>query len=304
MELNRSPGYPIHRLSRRSVVGRAAGAGIGAAIATTSLGPARAAEQLARNADQTKGTQMTDTTPTPRSAALTVMIVHGAFADSSGFSGVIELLQEAGVPVVAPPNLLRGVNEDSAYIASALGQIPGPVLLVGHSYGGMVISNAATEAPNAVGLVYIAGFAPEVGESLIDIEGDSRDSVLGSSLMPLQYPTGNGDETAVELIINPELFHEAFAADLPKYRTAAMAAFQRPAAERAFGEKSAEPAWKKLPTWAVIPTGDLAAGTDVLRTMAERAGAMTTELEGSHAIMISQPKAVFDAIMTAVSAVS
>lgn len=246
---------------------------------------------------------MTDATPI-KSAPITVMLVHGAFADASGWAGVIERLQDAGVPVTAPPNPLRGVKLDSAYIASALSQIPGPVLLVGHSYGGMVISNAATNAENVAGLVYVAGFAPEEGESLTDIEGDSRDSVLGSSLIPLQYPLGDGSETAVELVIDPEKFHEAFAADLPMRATAAMAAFQRPCAELAFAEKSGVPAWKSLPAWAVVPTGDRAAGTDVLRSMAERAGATVTEIAGSHAIMISQPQAVTDVILSATDIVS
>ena len=245
---------------------------------------------------------MTDATPATTTPP-TVVLVHGAFADASGWAGVIKRLQDAGVPVVAPPNPLRSVSHDSAYIASALNQIPGPVVAVGHSYGGMVISNAAARAKNVVGLVYVAGFAPDEGESLTDIEGDSRDSVLGSSLIPLQYPTGQGGETAVELVIDPEKYHQAFAADLPMEETVVMAAFQRPCAELAFSEKSGAPAWKSLPAWAVVPTGDKAAGSDVLRAMATRAGAVITEIDGSHAIMISQPQVVTDVILQAIDTV-
>jgi pimeloyl-ACP methyl ester carboxylesterase len=229
--------------------------------------------------------------------------VHGAFADGSSWNGVVERLQAEGVRVTAPANPLRGISHDSAYINSLLRQIPGPVKAVGHSYGGAVITNAATDADNVVGLVYVAAFAPDEGERLGEIEDDSRDSVLNASLMPLNYPTGEGQETAVEFAIDPEKFHDAFAADLPEEQTAVMAATQRPVAESAFSEPNGEPAWKKLPSWAVVASGDKAAGTDVVRSMAERAGATITEAEGSHVIMVSQPQVVAEAILTAVAAV-
>jgi pimeloyl-ACP methyl ester carboxylesterase len=233
----------------------------------------------------------------------TVVLVHGAFADGSSWNGVVERLQAEGVRVTAPANPLRGISHDSAYINNLLRQIPGPVIAVGHSYGGAVITNAATDADNAVGLVYVAAFAPDEGERLGEIEDDSRDSVLNASLMPLNYPTGEGQETAVEFAIDPEKFHDAFAADLPEEQTAVMAATQRPVAESAFSEPNGEPAWKKLPSWAVVASGDKAAGTDVVRSMAERAGATITEAEGSHVIMVSQPQVVAEAILTAVAAV-
>jgi pimeloyl-ACP methyl ester carboxylesterase len=235
---------------------------------------------------------------------LTVLLVHGAFADASGWTDVCEQLQKAGLQVVAPANPLRGISLDSAYIASVLAQIPGPVLAVGHSYGGAVISNAATGADNVVGLVFVAAFAPQEGERLIDVEGTSRDSVLSAALVPLTYPTGDGSETAVEFAINPASFHSAFAADLPIEQAAMMAATQRPVAELAFSEPSGPPAWKSLPSWAVVATGDKAAGADVIRSMAERAGAQITEAEGSHVIMMSQPQIVTDVILAAVASVS
>ena len=233
----------------------------------------------------------------------TVVLVHGAFADGSSWTGVIERLQAEGIRVMAPPNPLRGISTDSAYINSLIDQTPGPVIVVGHSYGGAVITNAATGADNVLGLVYVAAFAPDEGERLGEIEDGSKDSVLNSTLMPLQYPTGEGNETAVEFAIDPEKFHDAFAADLPEGQSAVMAATQRPVSEKAFSEPNGEPAWKKLPSWAVVATGDKAAGTDVVLSMAERAGATITEAEGSHVIMVSKPQAVTDVILTAVAAV-
>jgi pimeloyl-ACP methyl ester carboxylesterase len=232
-------------------------------------------------------------------SAPTVVLVHGAFADSSGWNGVIARLRAAGVQVQAVSNPLRGVASDSAYVASAIRQVPGPVLAVGHSYGGAVITNAAVNAPNVVGLVYVAGFAPEEGETLAAIEGNSRDSVLTTALQPRQFPTGGGAQSAVELYIDPAKFHDAFAADLPRDETFLMAATQRPIAAAAFEERSGPAAWKRLPSWAVVPTGDKAAGSDVLRSMARRAKAEITEVDGSHVIMMSKPQVVADAILKA-----
>ena len=232
----------------------------------------------------------------------TVVLVHGAFADSSSWTGVIERLEAAGVDVTAAVNPLRGISYDSAYVASRFNQVPGPVLAVGHSYGGAVITNAATKAKNVVGLVYVAAFAPDEGERLGEVEAGSKDSVLNTALVPLQYPAENGGQ-AVEFAINPALAREAFAGDLTDEQAAVIAATQRPVAELAFSEPSGAPAWKNLPAWAVVATGDKAAGTDVVRSMAKRAGAKITEVQGSHVIMISQPQAVTDVIMQAVAAV-
>ena len=233
----------------------------------------------------------------------TVVLVHGAFADASSWNGVIERLQAKGVQVTAPANPLRGISIDSAYIAGVLEETPGPIVAVGHSYGGAVITNAARQAKNVVGLVYVAAFATEEGERLADAEAASKDSVLNTALVPLHYPASNGGEPAVEFAIDPEKFHDAFAADLPTEETTVMAATQRPVAELAFSEPSGAPAWKDLPSWAVVATGDKAAGADVIRSEAERAGATITEVEGSHVIMVSQPKAVTDVILEAVAAV-
>jgi pimeloyl-ACP methyl ester carboxylesterase len=248
-----------------------------------------------------EGLIMTNTSQLDRQ--VTVALVHGAFADSSSWNGVIERLQADDIPVQALVNPLRGVAADSAYAASAMRQIPGKVLAVGHSYGGAVITNAATATDNVVGLVYVAAFAPDEGETLMDIEGGSRDSVLTTVLRQTEYPTG-GRAPAVELSIEPASFRQAFAADLSEKDTEVMSATQRPVAASAFGEKNGPPAWRKLPSWAVVATGDKAAGADAVRSMARRAGAQITEVDSSHVVMISHPDEVADVVRTAYQAVS
>ena len=161
----------------------------------------------------------------------TVVLVHGAFADGSSWNGVIERLQAKGVPVTAPANPLRGITADAAYIAAVLAQIEGPVLAVGHSYGGAVITNAATDAKNVVGLVYVAAFAPDEGETLGAAEAGSKDSVLNSALVPRTYPTADGG-SATEFSIDPAKARDAFAGDLSDEEAALIAATQRPVAER------------------------------------------------------------------------
>ena len=156
--------------------------------------------------------QPTDGTPT-------IVLVHGAFADASSWSGVIELLQQQGYVVVAPANPLRGLAADSAYLASVLAQIEGPVLLAGHSYAGAVISDAATGAGNVVGLVYVAAFAPDTDERLGDIAASSKDSLLGTAQIQRNYPAGSGGGTAPEFLVDPARFHAVFAADVETFLT-------------------------------------------------------------------------------------
>lgn len=235
-------------------------------------------------------------------ATPTVVLVHGAFADSSSWNDVVSGLLDAGIRVLAVSNPLRGVTYDSAYVASVLSQVAGPVLAVGHSYGGAVISNAAVRAGNVVGLVYVAAFAPDEGERLQDIESDSKDSVLSAALTELKYPDAGG--TSVEFAIDPEQFHAAFAADLPAHRARVMALTQRPVAALAFSEPSGPPSWRALPSWAVVATGDRAAGSDVVLRMAQRAGARITEVEGSHVIMTSQPQTVVQVIRSALASLT
>jgi pimeloyl-ACP methyl ester carboxylesterase len=246
---------------------------------------------------------MTDADITPAPTP-TVALVHGAFADSSGWAGVIDRLRAAGVPAHAVSNPLRGITADTAYVASALAQIPGPVLAVGHSYGGAIITNAAARAGNVVGLVYVSAFAPDEGEKLLEIENGSTDSVLNTALVERQYPTGQGAETVGEFSIDPAKFHSVFAADLPEEQAADMAATQRPVSALGFVEPNGAPAWQTLPSWAVVSTGDKAAGTDVVRSMAQRAGAAITEADGSHVLFVSRPQVVADVILQALDALS
>ncbi len=234
----------------------------------------------------------------------TIVIAHGAFADGSSWNSVIELLQQRGYTVVAPAIPLRGVGVDSAYLRSVIDQIDGPVLLVGHSYGGAVITIAAANASNAVGLVFVAAFAPDLDERLGDLAADSKESVLNAALVQRDYPTGVDGETAPEFLVDPAKFREAFAADLPTERAAVMAATQRPAAAAAFSDVCGPPAWKTLPSWAVVATDDKAAGADIVRSMARRAGADIVEVESSHVVMVSQPQAVTDHILKAAHAVA
>lgn len=234
---------------------------------------------------------------------LTIVLVHGAFADASSWNGVIDRLLKKGQLVVAPPNPLRGIDADSAYISSVVDQIEGPVLLVGHSYGGAVISNVVGKARNVVGLVYVAAFAPDDGEWLGDVTTRSKESILGPALLQRQYPTGRGEETAPEFFINPTRIHEVFAGDLPAEQAALLAVTQRPISGAAFSDKSRAPAWKSMKSWAVVATGDRAIGADLVRSMAERAGAKITEVQSSHVVMISHPDVVTDVIMEAARAV-
>ncbi len=157
---------------------------------------------------------------------------------------------------------------------------------------------------NVVGLVYIAGFLPEDGESLLDIEANSRDSILSSALVQTTYPTGQGTETTPELTVDRAKFPEVFAGDLTVAQAKVLAAVQRPAAANVFSEPTVNPAWKTLPSWAVVATGDKAAGSDVILANAERGGATITKIDSSHLVMVSQPQAVTDVIMTALAAVS
>jgi pimeloyl-ACP methyl ester carboxylesterase len=237
-------------------------------------------------------------------AGPTVVLVHGAFADAGSWVPVTERLIATGVPVTAIANPLRGIATDAAYVASFINQIKGPVLAVGHSYGGAVITNAVPQTSNVVGLVYIAAFAPDQGETLAGIIGRSKDSVLTSAVLEYQYPTGHGGEMATELIIDPAKFREVFTADLPQLQSDVYGLSQRPIAVGALGEETTKVAWKDLPAWAAVGTADHAAGSDVVLLMAQRADATITEIEGSHVIMISQPDAVTAVIQTAHTAVS
>jgi pimeloyl-ACP methyl ester carboxylesterase len=238
------------------------------------------------------------------SSGPTVVLVHGAFADAGSWALVTERLIAAGVPVTAIVNPLRGVASDAAYVASFINQIDGTVLAVGHSYGGAIITNAVSRTTNVVGFVHVAAFAPDEGETVAGIIGRSKDSIPTTAMLEYRYPTGNGDETATELIIDPTKFRDVFSADLTQRESDVYGLSQRPIAAGALGEQTTKVAWNVLPTWAVVGTADVAAGSDVVRSTAQRADATIIEIDGSHVIMISQPDAVTDVILTARKAVN
>ncbi|MFF3331098.1 alpha/beta fold hydrolase [Streptomyces sp. NPDC002888] len=231
----------------------------------------------------------------------TALLVHGAFADAGSWAGVVAELRSAGIPVAAPPNPLRGLASDAAYIASVAAQIDGPVVLVGHSYGGALISVAGT-AENVVGLVYVAAYVPEQGESLGELQGRFPLSTLVGNLREWTYPV-EGAEPAVEVTITPEAFPGIFAADVPAAVTSVLAVSQRPLAAGAFTEPAAAAAWRTKPSWVIVAGADEAINPDVQRFGGERAGATVVEIDGaSHAVAVSRPKEVADVILEAVRA--
>ena len=247
----------------------------------------------------------------------TVVLVHGAWADASSWDGVIRRLQDDGYSVIALANPLRSVASDSAYIASVLDTIPGPVVLVGHSYGGMVISNAAalTKNKSVQALVYVAAFIPEAGESAAQLLGHTAPGTPGGShIVPPGTPGVPANLTArpfppfgqtdADFYINAESFSDIFAADVAREQTRLMATTQRPLTLQAFTEPSAAAAWKTMPSWALVATQDNAIGTGNTRFMAQRTvtegKGHVTEISASHAVLVSHPDAVEDLIRTAV----
>ncbi|MGD9997335.1 MAG: alpha/beta fold hydrolase [Ilumatobacteraceae bacterium] len=231
----------------------------------------------------------------------TIVLVHGSFADASGFDAVIRRLQARGYTTIAPSNPLRGVAGDAAYIRSVLDTIEGPIVLVAHSYGGMVITNAATGDPDVKALVYINAFAPAEGETVNDLAYKYSGSMLVPENLTIRpYPTTDPNESGLEAYINADVFREAFAADLDRRTTAAMAVMQRPLELAALEGPSGPPAWATIPSWFVIGTDDNTIPPELHRFMAERAGAVrTVELRASHVVMMSKPDAVVRVIVEA-----
>ncbi|AWS41741.1 alpha/beta fold hydrolase [Streptosporangium sp. 'caverna'] len=231
----------------------------------------------------------------------TVVLVHGAFADASGFNDTIALLQKAGFPVIAPANPLRDAAGDAAYISSILDTIPGPVILAGHSYGGIVITNAARGHANVKALVYLGAFAPDEGESALQLAGQFPGSELGAALIARPYPLPDGT-LGQDGYIDAAKFRAVFAADLPESQTRLMAATQRPGSVGGLAGPSGVPAWKTIPSWYLIPTQDKVIPPAVQRFMAKRAGSKITEIRSSHVVMISHPAAATAVIVAAYAA--
>ncbi|GGX76024.1 alpha/beta hydrolase [Streptomyces fructofermentans] len=214
--------------------------------------------------------------------------MHGAFADSSSWNGVVEKLQAHGYPVVAASNPLRGLTGDGEYVRQLVASIEGPVVLVGHSYGGAVISNAATGLDNVTALVYVAAFMPDEGESAIDLAGKFPGSSLGEALRPVPITLPDGNQTA-DLYIDQGKFHQQFAADVPAETAAVMAATQRPVTNDALTEGAAAPAWKEIPSWVLVATEDRNIPLETQTFMAERAESTAVAVTASHAVAVSLP---------------
>lgn len=233
----------------------------------------------------------------------TVVLVHGAFAESASWTGVVEQLQRNAVPVVAVANPLRSVPGDAAYVRDVIAAISTPVVLVSHSYGGMVITEAAAGNDKVVGLVYVCAFAPEHGESAFQLSTMFPGSTLGEALAA--YPVATGGN---ELAIRADAFHHQFAADVSPTRAAIMCATQRPVTQIALdaGLPTDTPAWRSIPSWFVFSDQDLNIPAALHRFMAERAGAKgVREVAGaSHALSVSRPDVVTASILEAVSAVA
>ncbi|MFC8342632.1 alpha/beta fold hydrolase [Streptomyces sp. NPDC057280] len=239
------------------------------------------------------------TTAHPSGPKPTVVLVHGVFADASGWYRTIAALQKAGYPVIAPANPLRDLGGDAAYVSSVLDSIDGPVILVGHSYGGEVITNAARGHTNVKALVYVAAFAPDQGESALQLAGKFPGSKLPDALIARNYPLLDGS-TGQDGYIDPARFRDVFAADLPSSQTRLMAAAQRPGSVGGLAGPSGTPAWKDLPSWYVIPTKDNVIPAAAQRFMAERAHSRTVEVKGaSHVVMMSHPDIVVRQIQAA-----
>jgi pimeloyl-ACP methyl ester carboxylesterase len=234
----------------------------------------------------------------PRGPHPTIVLVHGAFADASGWNPVIERLQGVGYDVIAPANPLRGLAADAAYVRSVLDTIDGPVVLVGHSYGGAVITNAAAGHPKVKALVYVAAFAPAEGDSLGSLQALNPGSLLGPDALVFRPHAGG-----VDGYIDPARFRRIFAADLPRDTAAVMAASQRPGDVATLSDASGPPAWATVPSWYLVARDDRVIPAATQRFMAERAGATVTEVRSSHVAMISHPRRTTDLIGQAARAV-
>lgn len=230
----------------------------------------------------------------------TVVLVHGAFADSSSWNGVVKILEKDGYPVIAAANPLRSVKGDAQSVADVLASVKTPVVLVGHSYGGPVISEAAYGNANIKALVYVAAFAPEKGETAAELSGRFPGSTLGPTLSaPVELADGGKD-----LYIQQDKFHDQFAADVSQADAKLMAATQRPVTVAALNEAATEPAWKTVPSYFVYGDQDKNIPAQALAFMAERAHSkQTVVVKGaSHVVMVSNPKAVASLIETAAAA--
>ncbi|WP_328419331.1 alpha/beta fold hydrolase [Streptomyces sp. NBC_00443] len=233
----------------------------------------------------------------------TIVLVHGAFVDASSWNAVVGRLQSDGYRVMAPANPLRGLHADSAYIASVLRSVHGPIVMVGQSYGGAVITEAAAGNPNVKALVYVSAFMPDKGEVLGQLAAKFPGSELNPALVRVPFKNADGS-MGTDLYISPDKFRAVAAEDLPQAATSVAAAAQRPISATAFTDKVTAAAWRTIPSWAAVATNDKAIAPDLERFQAKRAGSRTVEIDSSHSVMISHPDAITDLIRDAARAQS
>ncbi len=270
-------------------------------VATTAL--LVAPLQLSGSASTAAPASGRPTVAAPAATKPTIVLVHGAWADASGWNAEVGTLTRQGYPVIAPATPLRGLASDAAYLRSFLETIPGPVVLVGHSYGGAVITNAATGLANVKALVYVAAFAPDAGEPVAQLVGQFPGSLATEANLDARpYPLGNGDH-GVDLYLKKEVFREAFAGDLSPRRASLMQATQRPFSLASFTEPSAEPAWRTIPSWYLIATEDKTIPPAAQAFMSRRAGSVVTTVASSHVAMQSHPAETLALIEQAVRSV-
>jgi pimeloyl-ACP methyl ester carboxylesterase len=270
------------------------------AVATATAGLALGAFALSGTASGAT-TTAAEAAGTGKQAKPTIVLEHGAFADGSSWNGVVSRLRADGYPVVAAANPLRGPASDAAALRAVLDHVKGPKIVVGHSYGGNVISEAATDDTDVKALVYVAAFLPAPGESALELTGKYPGSTLPDTLDPVTYQQTDGS-TVTDLYIQQDKFRHQFAADVSAKQAALMAAEQRPIAQAALTEKATTAAWKTIPSWDIITTEDLNIPAAVQRFMAERAHAHTTEVAASHSVAVSHPRLVADVIERAARA--
>ncbi|MGY1831201.1 alpha/beta fold hydrolase [Geodermatophilus sp. SYSU D01180] len=244
---------------------------------------------------------MTSSTLETRAAEPTVVLVHGAFADSSSWNGVIAELRRDGHPVIGVANPLRSLAGDAALLRDVLDGVDGPIVLAGHSYGGSVMSEAADGHPRVRALVYVASFLLDEGESTGDLAGKFPGNELGPALRPVPVRGPDG-QTADDLYIEQDEFHAVFAADVPEDVAGLMAVTQRPIVGDALAARATKAAWKTIPSWTLVTRQDLAVPAEAQRFMAERASSHTVEVDASHAVTVSRPDVVARLIVEAARA--
>ncbi|MFE6224076.1 alpha/beta fold hydrolase [Streptomyces sp. NPDC057854] len=272
-------------LSRRTAL--RAGA---ATVASLGVAAAAAAPAAARDHAPSGGSRPT------------IVLVHGAFADASSWSPVIERLQDRGHRVLAPANPLRGLHHDAAHLTAFLAGVEGPVVLAGHSYGGAVITQAAARTPGVRALVYVAAFMPDAGEVLGELSSRFPGSQLAAALTQVPAPAPDGSP-GLDLYIRTESFHQVFAQDVRRDTARVLAAVQRPLSATAFGDQATAAAWRTLPSWTLVAGEDHGIPPELQRFQARRAGSHTVEVPSSHLPLHSFPQAVTSLIRSATDAV-